>query len=251
MGHRTYLIKSSPDASVVLFEANNSLPFFWLTLIREKHLEQAESAMRERYAAIQEADDDNFPAGYSNIRINRQEAITNGEATYPFLEKFYPATLPLFRDFIAFLDKNTTSPEVLELDIFALSGFNGIDFFLEDLQDDLRAQEMNEGEKVSGYFSYHDLTSLTGYGAFPGSNAGKYHYKPVQQPRHAPVLKAPATKPSIPGSIGIILIGIASLYIPYRGYQKEGITFTVIFCLLLALGVMYMGFKRLVAAISK
>ncbi|MEM9981498.1 MAG: hypothetical protein AAF734_03310, partial [Bacteroidota bacterium] len=38
MGHRSYLYLNKSSEAFIAFEANNSLPFFWLTLIDSKSL---------------------------------------------------------------------------------------------------------------------------------------------------------------------------------------------------------------------
>lgn len=254
MGQRTYLIKSNPVETVILFEANNMLPFFWLTLIREHDLELVEGAMREQYATIPISEDDAGTTHHTTIRLTKQNAITNGLTSSPFLEDNFPDKLPLYRDFITFLDKHTGTDDYLELDIFSLSAFNGIDSFLEQLKNDLKALDMYEAEKVSGYFNDRHIATLTGYGDFPGDNADRYTitYKPTDT---ADITlsgdEGTVKKASLPVAILVIIAGAALMYLPYRGYLTDGITLAVFFCLLAAVAVVFTGCKQLLSAIRK
>lgn len=255
MGHRTYLIKSNPKASAVLFEANNLLPLFWLTLMEEDDVKRAEPAMRKRYAAIEETDEDNFVAGESHISVTKEDALVNAESNILFFEHSFPEVMPLYRDFITFLDKNTTEQDMLELDIFALSGFNNIDTLLQHLYEDLDALMLEDDEKISGYFNHADITTLIGYGDFPGENADKYKLPAVNRPQARPVAVPLAQLPDkkkllMKGALSI-LVGIASLYLPYKGYLKEGISFTVVFCLVLSLLFLFWGYRELQSALRK
>ncbi|MFY0255263.1 hypothetical protein ACDQ55_15040 [Chitinophaga sp. 30R24] len=250
MGHRVYLIKSNEVTSAVLFEANNILPFFWLTLIREKDLDDVELAMREAY---QHMSTNTGAPETARIRVAKQVAITNGQATYPFMEENFPDRLQLYRDFIGYLDKNIAENEVLILDTFALSAIEGIDPLIHFLKEELNALDMFDGEKMSDYFNDGDITTLTGHGAFPGENAATYAVAYKSIPPELPdgeELRA-VNKTSLPAAISVIVAGAILLYVPYKGYLKEGITLAMAFCGLIALIVLIMGCRRLLAAIRK
>lgn len=255
MAQRTYLIKSNPFEAVILFEANNMLPFFWLTLIREKDLELAEATMRKKYEAVGSAEEDTADADNTTIRISKQNAITNGLTSSPFLEDNFPDKLALYHDFIAYLDKHTADDDYLELDIFSLAAFDGIESFLLQLKGDLKALDMYEAEKVSDYFNDRHIATLTGHGDFPGENAAVYTtiYHPVSTPAAGPFsdTEGPVRKASLPVAILVIVAGAALMYLPYRGYLTDGITLAVFFCLLAAVAVLFTGCKQLLSAIRK
>lgn len=250
MGHRTYLISTNRERSEILFEANNFLPFFWLALLRLSDLEQAEPAMRKEYQWLLEEEQ---AAENATIRIPKAAAITNGLATCSFMEENFPDKLEFYRDFIHFLDQHTQEDDILELDVLALAAFEGIDAFITHLKATLSAIEMYEAEKVSGYFQDHQPAALAGFGAFPGDQAHKYSnaFTPQRSTVAAPPPKKAVTKTSLPAAIGVIIAGVALLYVPYKGFLKEGITLAVIFCLLAAITVVVMGCRKLVAAIRK
>lgn len=252
MGHRTYLISTNRERSEILFEGNNFLPFFWLTLLRLSDLEQAEPAMRKAYQWLLEEEQ---AAENATIRVPKAVAITNGLATCSFMEDNFPDKLEFYRDFIHFLDQHTQEDDILELDVLALADFEGIDAFITHLKATLSAIEMYEAEKVSGYFQDDQPAAFVGFGAFPGDQAGKYSnaFTPRRSAAAVPPPKPKnaVTKTSLPAAIGVILAGVALLYIPYKGFLKEGITLVVIFCLLAAVTVVVMGCRKLVAAIRK
>ncbi|SEW51991.1 hypothetical protein [Chitinophaga arvensicola] len=250
MGHRTYLIATNKERSEVLFEANNLLPFFWLTLLRLPDLEQAEPAMRKAYQWLLEEQ----AAENAVIRVPKTAAIANGLATCFFMEDNFPDKLAFYRDFIQYLDKHTREDDSLELDVLSLAGFEGIDTFIGHLKSSLLAIEMYEAEKVSGYFNENEITALVGFGDFPGDRADQYTN--AFNPRRKPPAQPPAAnitvgKASLPAAIGVIIAGAALLYVPYKGFLKEGITLAVIFCALAAVTVLFMGCRKLVAAIRK
>ncbi|GEP91626.1 hypothetical protein SAMN05660909_03713 [Chitinophaga terrae (ex Kim and Jung 2007)] len=226
MRHNAHLTRTGPNGSEDLF-VSDSLPFFWLTLIREKDLEQLSQS--------------------STLRISGQTAITNGQATYPFMEECLPDRLKLYQDFIAYLDKQLLPGDEIELNLLPLADGN-IPSFLQSLKEELQAMEMFDIEKIEGAYSNTDITALLGEGHFPGNDAGLY----VQS--FAPVEVTTAEEkvpdgPSLIAAIVIILAGIIILYVPWQGYRNDDINLAVTCCLLISLIILVYGCRQLLAAV--
>lgn len=228
MGHSAHLIKTGPNGSEDLFVNNNTLPFFWLTLFREKDLEQLSLS--------------------SNLRVNRQTAITNGQATYPFMEECFPDRLKLFQDFITYLDKHLLPGDEMELDLLSLADGN-IPAFLQYLKEELQAIEMFDIEKIEGAYNDNDITALLGHGHFPGSNASLY-VQAFQPAEITTVEEKGPDGPSLVAAVIIILAGIIILYVPWQGYKNDDINLAVTACLLISVLILGYGCRQLFTAVK-
>ncbi|KAA2238974.1 hypothetical protein F0L74_22430 [Chitinophaga agrisoli] len=255
MGQRTYLSKITPKKAATLFEANNFLPFFWLTLIRAEHLAQVEPAMREMYEMAEDEEafekyQDENTLDAANINISKKDAIANMQGALPLISVGYPEWLPLYQDFIAYIDKFVEAEDRLALDIYALSAFTDIDDYITGLREDLQAIANHEPAKVTGYFADGQSIILTGYvthEASQFSGQSPQYKKAIKQP-----VQRPASKPlPVPKAILMTVIAIALLYVPYRGYLKEGWSFTVVCMIAALLAFVYYSIKQLWRAIRK
>jgi hypothetical protein len=233
MRNIAYLTRSNRTASEDLFVSNNTLPFCWLMLISEKDLEQA---------------DFNDPGILPVIRVSRQTAITNGLTAIPFMEECFPERLKLFRDFIAYLDKNLQPDDDLVLDIFSLAPEEDIETFLHHLREELQAIEMYDIEKIEGAYNNNDIPSLVGYGHFPGNDITLYE----QTFRPSDALSLIEEKipegPSLTAAIAIILAGMIMLYVPWQGFRNDDINLAVASCLIISFSVLVYGCRQLLSA---
>ncbi|RFS19986.1 hypothetical protein DVR12_19870 [Chitinophaga silvatica] len=236
MRQSAYLIRTNRNESEDLFVANNSLPFFWLTLISEKDLERIDNNIQHSSEP-------------PTIRIGRQAAITNGLSSIPFIEECFPDRLRLYQDFISYLDKNLLPDDDMVLDVFSLAPEGGTTHFLQQLKEELQAVEMYDIEKIEGAYTDNDITALIGHGHFPGINVALYEqtFIPIDP------LSGEEDKiqdgPSLTAAIVIILAGIIILYVPWQGYKNDDINLAVTCCLIISLSVLLYGCKQLLVAV--
>ncbi len=263
MGHRTYLTKITPKKAVTLFEANNFLPFFWLTLIKERDVELVEGEMRKIEALAEEDEEalekyqDEHP-WTSHIKVDKTTAAANMQTATRLIENGFPEAWPLYRDFMQYILQSLADEDYLELDTFSLSAFSGAEDFIEGLKEDLRAIANNEPVKVSGYFTNQATpVTLAGEDRYETRQFANFSsaYKNIQQVQgdaiRAQKQRPEASKPSLAKSLLLTFTAIALLYVPYRGYLKEGWSLTVIFMFAALMGLIYYSATRLWRALKK
>ena len=87
MANRAYLIKTSKEKSEELFEANNTIPLFWFTLLDSDTIEKSEKSLMDCYDSYIESDDDDEDKEIVNIIISKATFIKNATAGKRFIEK--------------------------------------------------------------------------------------------------------------------------------------------------------------------
>ncbi|MBC9932922.1 hypothetical protein [Chitinophaga qingshengii] len=139
MGNRTYLtIRTAPAQREVLFEGNNSLACFWLLLLNRKDIEQVRPAFLSLYAAGADDADDVMEDTYvdTDIRIPLTEALNNAAAHRSYVERVYPALLPLYDDWRAYLATIPSHDKMLYIDLEEFSSFfSDANQFIDELLD--------------------------------------------------------------------------------------------------------------------
>ncbi|HMG08471.1 MAG TPA: hypothetical protein VK609_08175 [Mucilaginibacter sp.] len=268
MGHRTYLIKTTAEESKDIFEANNSLPVFWLTLIKLQDMEAVEGEMKKVYnlwddEEVYEKYEEEHP-GSAHVKVYKPQAMSNAQLTLPFINNNFPVHAALFHEFINYLDLIFKDDDILELDIISLANYSDIDIFIKNVKDDLEAIATQNAQKVSGYFNDKEFRyALTGFDIFEGYSF-KNHSKAYQiadersvqahqQYFHEKaVLSESQKKKRARKAIILIIFGILFLYVPYRGVIKVGIAnISVIACLLISLAAIGIGISKLKSARSQ
>ncbi|WP_212004843.1 hypothetical protein [Chitinophaga sp. HK235] len=133
MGNRTYLmIKTDPENQEVLFEGNNSLAYFWLLLLEKHDIERVKPAFQMLYETADESMDGE-PID-TDIRISRSKALQNGAAHRSYIGTVYPALLPLYDEWLAYLAAAPSHDDILYIDLEEFSGFYAnVNQFLEEL----------------------------------------------------------------------------------------------------------------------
>jgi hypothetical protein len=118
MANVAYLIKTSEKSSEELFEANNTIPLFWLNLVDLALIEKIEQDLINSY---KNNDDE-----YFTVKISKKAFIANLYSGKKFVEKNYADKINLYNDFTNYLDKKFSENDVLELNILEMANFIGI-----------------------------------------------------------------------------------------------------------------------------
>jgi hypothetical protein len=262
MGHRTYLIKTTAEESIDIFEANNSLPFFWLTLIKLHDIEAVEAEMKKVYnlwddeEAYEKYEEKHPDATY--VKVYKPQAMSNAQSALTFINNNFPAHAVLFQEFINYLDLILKDDDMLELNMISLANYSDIDVFIKNVKGDLEAIATQNAQKVSGYFDDKEFRyALTGFDIFEGYSF-KNHSKAYQiaDERSAQdhqqyfqqkaALSQSQKKKRARKAIILIILGVLFLYIPYRGIIKVGIiNATVIECLVISIVAIVIGISKL------
>jgi hypothetical protein len=227
MGHRAYLIIRAEAGEMELFEANNALPFFWLTLLDEAALAHAAPAWdyASRLWMLDPLEQDSYTDTWprpTNLVLEKAALTANIAKAHRLLQACYPALLAAYQEFTHYLLAQLPGPtDQLQLDVFALADFTSPAELLQSLREQIAALDRQQPEKLG-----HPGLELTQLVGFPvGVTAPAADYPQLQalraSPRPAPLAVAP--KPT-QRSAQLLAAGLLLLYLSWRGYQREGLT---------------------------
>lgn len=164
MGHRTYLTNTSKEQSKELFEANNSIPFFWLTLIDIETIERSEPEIIKVY----KLDDENAEQGIDSttFKISKSDFLKNAGNGAKFIKKHFPNEIELYNDFISYLDLTFNSSDILELSLIEMASFNDVYILIKSLKDEINAIKTDNIGNISYHTEGNLFSNLTGYDRF-------------------------------------------------------------------------------------
>jgi hypothetical protein len=251
MGQRAYLIIRTEAGESELFEANNLLPFFWLTLLDQAALAQAapdwEYASRvwmldyleqEKYADI-------WPRP-TNLVVEKPAVLENIARANRLLQAHYPELLAAYQEFTRYLLAQLPGEDDhIHLDIFALSDFTSAAALLQSLREQLAAIDQ-QPEKLGRPDS--ELVQLTGFPtsatapgpAYPQLEALRTLSRPV--PPTADQLAKAKRKQA-----RLLAAGLLLLQVSFMAYRQQGLTWLVAGLALLGAGTTAWGIARLLA----
>lgn len=135
MGNRSYLMVQikQPDQQIqdtVLFEGNNTLALFWLTLLSPKEIERIRPLYHQTYDPEQEEDIDCL------MVTEQQASIKRAKSFRPSIQKNFPAASDLFDSWLDFLANVNTNDGCFYIDLINLLGFyTDPDEFIDELKD--------------------------------------------------------------------------------------------------------------------
>jgi hypothetical protein len=238
-----------------LFEANNLLPFFWLTLLDQAALAQAapdwEYASRawlldyleqEKYADI-------WPRP-TDLVVEKPALLENIARAHRLLQAHYPELLAAYQEFTRYLLAQLPGEDdYLHLDIFALSSFTSPTELLQSLREQLAAIDQPQPEKLGR--PGPDLVSLTG---FPNASIAAVG---AAYPQLQALLAAPKAVPApLPAEaknkrVWLPVAGLLLLQVSFMGYRQEGFTWLVAGLALLGTGTTAWGMARLLARLRR
>lgn len=176
MGHRTYLIKTSKAQSEELFEANNSIPFFWLTLIDIVTVEANEPEMIKVFNLSEEQLQEYLIQNSDPItlKISKIEFLKNAADGAKFINKHFSKEAELYNDFIRYLDLTFDNSDTLELSLLEMADFNDVNVLINSLKNEISAIKNDNVNGITYHIDGNVFSHLTGYDRFL-SNKFKDH----------------------------------------------------------------------------
>jgi len=175
MANQAYLIKTSEGKSEELFEANNTIPLFWFTLLDSDTIERSEKILMDCYDSYIESDDDDEDKEIVNIIVSKTTFIKNSTAGKRFIEKKYPDKVNLYNDFIKYLDNKLSETDQLELNIFEIAQFFTMDHLVALISNTVDCIEsLNLNELQTFEPSRSSIYDFVGYDVFFGNQFKNY-----------------------------------------------------------------------------
>ena len=242
MGHRSYLYLEKPASEKILFEANNSLPFFWLALLDSPALvakiDVWEKAFLEEDSNSEEEEPEPDRES-NNLSLSKVQFRKNADRSLIFLECHFPFCSSLFKEFVDFITNAFDAAYTLEIDIIQCSAFyESIQSFGAALLQEVEAIETDQPQMVT-FLQPDDL--IAGGTGFAADAGGAFEDRPVYQSalkarekpefkRAKPVLETVPgfrPKPLIVATLILLLCPVFTFAV-YRGYNKEGLSGMVI-----------------------
>lgn len=161
MGYRTYLTINDIDKNEEIFEANNSIPFFWLTLIDNEIIKDFQVNLNDKGSYPNEE------ALNPVLRISKKSFLANAETGRYFILNNYQEYVQLYNDFIYYLNAKISADGFVELDILDISNFSSENILLEDLKNEIAAIKNNKPANITFLKGRIDILSmLTGFDGF-------------------------------------------------------------------------------------
>lgn len=236
MGHRSYLYLEKPVSEKVLFEANNSLPFFWLALLDSPALRAKIDVWEKVFLeenALNEEEEPEPDREVNNLSLSKVQFRKNADRSLAFLERQFPFCSPLFREFVDFINAAFDAEYTLKIDITQCSAFyESIQSFGAALLQEVEAIETDQPQMMT-FLQPDDLIgSGTGFttdagGAFAALLEYQRNLKKRSVP---PQLQRPqkASLRSLRVALVVLLLCPVFSYGIYKGYLKEGLSRSVV-----------------------
>ena len=260
MGNRSYLFLGKGEQN--LFEANNSLPFFWISLLDKSILDHHRPAW-EKYDQLEAAGNEaaidellgNTPSPL-DFAISHAAFDRNSARTTMFLEKHFPPLLPLYNDFVGYVAGQFQEGDHVILSALEIAGFHTSGTaFLQTLYAETDAIAQDKPTAIHYLFNDDLIASGIGFSLsddFPGNSAA---YREAMKARNivsGPSRGKQATpqKKSTLVTAFILILCPVFTYIVYRGYSKEGVSATVVMLGLCNIGFYWFGISQLMAIIK-
>ncbi|WP_300670711.1 hypothetical protein [Soonwooa sp.] len=230
MGNRSYLYLKNPKRENYLFEANNALPFFWVTFLDKNIIEQNKQDWKklvefEKNHSEEEAED-YLEKKSPSFKIDLPTFEKNVNRSRVFLRKNYPSVFPLYSDFVDFIKSKFETDDYLELNIWEFFGFyNSEDELFQELENEINAIETDK----AGELRFLIVEDLIGQGTgFDMTTDGEFSklesYQKTLDKRYIPKIKEEQkfSKKSLIISIVILLIcPLFSIYV-IKTFPKDG-----------------------------
>ncbi|MGE8293827.1 MAG: hypothetical protein ACN6ON_19195 [Sphingobacterium sp.] len=245
MGYRSYLYLRKTGRNLYLFEANNSLPFFWIALINKtilkKYFQDWQTSLADQEAGNQENFEQFSELNPNSITISEQALDMNSSKSRIFLQKHFPETSPLFDDFITYIKAQFETDDKLEIDITQLSAFyNSLNNFYNILDNELNAIEADNPADIK-FLVIEDLIGQgTGFAMSENKEFPSFlsYQKELNNRKTAVIVeKQKFNKKSL--TIAIILFLLCPVFsiIAYKMYKDEGLT-----AMIALIGILNLGF---------
>ncbi|WP_177764389.1 hypothetical protein [Flavobacterium sp. I3-2] len=235
MGNRSYLFLTEQKESICLFEANNSLPFFWISLLdldilNQTFLKWNKIETHEEEIFKKDADD----AAYNSILcvIDKQNFDKNSERTKSFLEKHFPEIIPLYEDFVFYLNSKYQENKKIEIDFTEYVNFyDSISELKEELQNEIKAIE-NDNPNAIQFLDKNDLIATgSGYENYNNSEFREFpNYNKLLIRKSTSKVVAPKKINFIKvlGTLAILILCPVFLVIIYKMWRDLGFNSTIL-----------------------
>ncbi|QCX40435.1 hypothetical protein FF125_19025 [Aureibaculum algae] len=238
MGNRAYLsIQTEKDSNELLFEANNSLPFFWIGLLDDEILDNVKPVWLEIEELLNSEDDDKIEDYFRNnpntgsFRVEKKSFLQNIHKTQLFLESYAPESIPIFNDFRSFIHSKFTKPnQYLLLDILEIAGFTSISELISNLYDEIKIIKTQNLQGITHLVRHDLIAGGTGFSTEFEELSSFYAKEMKDRMKNTPNYPNVKiiTKKSLTPHIAVLILAPLFTYITYRGYIKEGFSSTVI-----------------------
>ncbi|MDR3193251.1 MAG: hypothetical protein LBT87_09320 [Treponema sp.] len=165
MKSNVYLIKASKNESEALFEAIDTIPFFWFALMNTRVIRKlGEEVLR----LFRKSETKILSNGNTNIKATKEFFLENARERTAFFKSFFPRYLNLYNDFVAYLDAVFGEEDVLELNIIEITSFSETVKSIGQIRDVVRSLQLREepGRYRSIFGEDGDPFSLVGYDSF-------------------------------------------------------------------------------------
>ncbi|WP_104383009.1 hypothetical protein [Sphingobacterium sp. HMA12] len=245
MGYRSYLYLRKTGRNLYLFEANNSLPFFWIALIDKtilkKYFHDWQKSLVDQETGNQQKFEQFSTLNPNGITISEQALNVNSSKSRIFLQKHFPETIPLFDDFIRYIKAQFETDDKLEIDITQLSAFyNSINTFYNILDNELNAIEADNPADIK-FLVIEDLIAQgTGFVMSEDKDFSSFlsYQKELKNRKTAVIVeKQKFNKKSLVIAIIILLLCPIFSIIAYKMYKEEGLT-----AMIALIGILNLGF---------
>ena len=121
-----------------LFEGGNPLPFFWLMLLSEDDIRRYSEKIKQAVHTHTIPDD-------TSIALDKLKALIRATGRRGYIEKYYTSCLPLFDDWIHFLQISDFADMKIYVDLYEVSTcYPNPDAFEESLQRAIAGFDKNE-----------------------------------------------------------------------------------------------------------
>ncbi|RKE57249.1 hypothetical protein [Sphingobacterium detergens] len=245
MGYRSYLYLRKTGRNLYLFEANNSLPFFWIALIDKtilkKYFQDWQKSLADQEAGSQQKFEQFSELNPNSISLSDQALNINSSKSRIFLQKHFPETIPLFDDFITYIKAQFETDDKLEIDITQLSAFyNSLNNFYHIIEKELNAIEEDNPADIK-FLVIEDLIGQgTGFAMSENKEFSSFlsYQKELNNRKTAVIVeKQKFNKKSL--TIAIILFLLCPVFsiIAYKMYKDEGLT-----AMIALIGILNLGF---------
>lgn len=257
MGNRSYLYVDKGEHN--LFEANNSLPFFWIGLLDKSILDKHKPAWEQYDELLETGNEAAIDELLSDVpspldfAISHEAFERNSTRTGQFLQRHYSHLLPLYDDFVRYVTAQFQADDHIILSTLEMANFYSRNKdFLETLYKEIDAIEQDKPSEIRYLFNDDLIASGTGFSlsdSFPKTSVA---YQQAMAARDATPTKrvsnhAPPSKKSAPAFWIILLLCPVFTYIVYRGYSKDGFSAMVIIIAICNIGFYWFSISQLMA----
>ena len=162
-----------------VWESEDLLPFFWISLLREDELDKASEGLQVMHARLV-ADEAGYLTykeahpGEGNIALSYKKALERTDFVLGFIEEYFPRHTGIYRAFAEHLEFMFSEAGIIELDILHQVAAMPFPDFIKALKLYISAIDRREASAVRSHFQTGTPASLMGYNTFLGRTLPGY-----------------------------------------------------------------------------